>query len=74
MCTTLNIDGEYIDSLSELWGIVGQDNVVMSHEASFEWDDCLCHVDVQATAARAGYSCKSGWDNFACDFTLTKLS
>jgi hypothetical protein len=72
MCTTIQINGEYIDGLGELWGILGQENVVMSHKASFEWDDCLCHVDVQATAAKAGYSCRSGWDESSCDFILTR--
>ena len=60
MCTTMEIDGEWIDGLGELWGIVGQDNVVMSHEASFEWNDCLCHVDVRATAKKARYAVRSG--------------
>ncbi len=73
MCTEIQIrGGARLETLGDLWALVGKDNVVMSHEANFESDDCLCHVDARATAKKAGYDCAPGWDECCVDHVWFK--
>lgn len=69
MCTEIQIkDGPRIERCSELWELVGRDKTVYSHAADFGPDDCLCHVDVQATAKNAGYAVRNGWNEAGVDY------
>jgi hypothetical protein len=70
MCTEIQIKGgERIDHTGQLFSLIGRENAVFDPAAgSVGTDECLCHLDVPATAARAGYSCRSGWDEEGCDF------
>lgn len=75
MCTQIQIrngDGrDGVETCGQLWALVGRDNVVWGETGvgyTFEENECLCHVDVEATAERAGYECRSGWDEAACDY------
>lgn len=67
MCVEIEIDRERIETCGQLWKIIGRENMVFTHDADFKEDDCLCHLDVGATAKRAGYVSRSGWDEAAID-------
>lgn len=64
MCQWLTVDDRRITSTTELVALVGRDKVVLSPggQGPSDWvdeylttDSCLCHVDLRATARRAGY-------------------
>lgn len=69
MCIEIQIEGgPRIETCGELWTLVGQDAVVYRHLSDFTANECLCHVDIVATAEKSGYRCRSGWDESAVDF------
>lgn len=78
MCTQVLVMGDPnvdVETCGELWSLVGKDNVVIGktlpgHE--FDANECLCHIDIEATAQRAGYTCRSGWDDACCDYIWEK--
>lgn len=72
MCTQILVkDAGGIETCGELWALVGRGNVVPSPTLpgyEFEENECLCHVDIEATADRAGYNCRSGWAEACVDY------
>lgn len=69
MCVEIQIKGgARIENCGQLWQIVGHDAAVYTHDADFRDYDCLCHVDVEATAKNAGYSVRDGWNEAAADY------
>ena len=73
MCVEIQIEnGPRLDCLGELWGLFGRENVVMADTAGApaDWkaDECLCHVDVAATAKASGYISRSGWESHAVHY------
>ena len=64
MCTAIYVDGREIDSMAALRALVGCDNLVIRGPGKYPPDIidmtecCLCPVDVEATAAKAGYACE----------------
>lgn len=71
MCTVIQIaDGDRVDSTGELFNAIGRHNAVFNDYITGDvgTDECLCHLDVEATAAKAGYRSRNGWDDACCDF------
>lgn len=71
MCVVIEINGEIIETGKELKALVGIDNIVFLHGVTeIDENECLCHIDIPATAHRAGFKCRRrDWP----DFRLTKL-
>lgn len=70
MCTQISWNGKLIETCGQLWDAIGRDNVSYRGwpSMSFEPQDCLCHIDIEATAAKAGLTSRSGWDDAGVDF------
>ena len=71
MCTCIEVDGREIDSMAALRALVGADRIVVARPDLYEPDIveaascCLCPVDIEATAAKAGYACEcDGWGDY----------
>ncbi len=58
MCQTVEFEGRVIERGADLKHIVGTHNIVMIEMDVLDDNDCLCHVDVEATAAKAGMKCR----------------
>lgn len=59
MCQEIIANDHHCETLGDLRAQVGADNVVFSEpellpEAAFDDCNCLCHVDIEATAERSG--------------------
>ena len=70
MCQTCFTKDKTIDSVREFCELIGADNVTWT-APEMAWggvDQCLCHVDVEASATKAGWDAE--WDDFG--FKLTK--
>lgn len=72
MCSTIEVrTGDkwpLIENGEQLRKLVGAENIVMCvydgipHDGTPPADnECLCHVDAESTAVKAGFSCRSGW-------------
>ena len=69
MCTEIQIlNGPRIETVGQLWEIIGRESAVFTHAVDFKENDCLCHLDVPETASRSGFNSRSGWDNDGVDF------
>lgn len=66
MCQMIEINGEIIDSGKELKALVHPANIVFCHGATdVDENECLCHIDVKATAKKAGLKCrKADWPDW----------
>lgn len=77
MCTWIAVKGgDIIETCGQLRELVGVENIVFDADMDgheFADDECLCHVDVQATAARSGFTCDAGYSpDFLADFVLER--
>ena len=74
MCIVIEADGMIVEDGESLMRIIGRDNIVMYDYAKNyppAADECLCHVDVEASAAKARYQCRRTDDGWP-DWVLTK--
>jgi hypothetical protein len=55
MCTLVFTDDETIRSVAELRYLLGSKNIVSKTEEPLSPSECLCWVDVPASAEKAGY-------------------
>lgn len=76
MCVQIQIDGgPYIETTGDLFRLIGDGNVIFHPGGeTISTEECLCHVNAEKTARKAGYSCKSGWDKAGCDYLWKKHS
>ncbi len=72
MCQTIELEGEVIMTGADLKHIVGAHNIVMIGTDRLYDSDCLCHVDVEATAAKAGMKCRRRPAEMGTDWQLIR--
>jgi hypothetical protein len=74
MCTNLIINHKSILTIEELQAAIGKENVVIEDGyGELDGNCCLCPVDFEATAKKAGYRLKDD-PEFVGDFIMTKES
>lgn len=63
MCAEIEINGKQIETIGELAELIGKDNIVILEDIYtqprgklLEPELCLCPVDMERTASKAGYS------------------
>lgn len=60
MCQTITIGDDWLETIGDVRRVLGRDAVVLlparnADPLTVKDDECLCWVDMQATADRAGY-------------------
>ena len=57
MCVIIEVNCSIVETGAELRRAVGPYNIVLRDCDTIGDDECLCHVDIEATAKKAGMSC-----------------
>jgi hypothetical protein len=58
MCVIVLLNDDEIETVADLARLVGKDRIVWHDDlAAVDWNSCLCQIDVETTAAVAGYDC-----------------
>ena len=74
MCVTLFYDGQYIDSIGDLHAAIGQPCKTIAEFAErshpLAVDECLCWVDMEATAKAIGKTARIGWNDAGVDWII----
>jgi hypothetical protein len=79
MCVIIEVDGARIETAGELRDAIGPltwNNPewpdMISRKGADAYAECLCPVDIHATALANGYAARPGWDSACCDFILER--
>lgn len=74
MCVEIQIKGgKRIDGVGDLYDALGRENVVFNKGCEPTGDnECLCHVNIRATARKAGFYYRNGWKSASCDYIFER--
>lgn len=76
MCTWVEVNGEVCTNQAEMMDALGTADLVPEEGGVIRQGDCLCAVDLAATAERHGYRLESwlapGLKNLVGDYRMTK--